>query len=278
MFNRSSELYGDAVDELSSGSKILSPSSNPAGIATVDSLTAANNSLDAANSNVQDALSYTQAATGDLGTIGSILTRMSELATAASDPTKQASDVADYQDEFGALQNQLRNMIGGDSSVIGGTSVTSPQSNFGGNAFFSAGASGGMTFDVGSGPNDQMTITNVNLQSGATLGIFKQDSSGNYLLSATSPGAVSALDSALAQVTQGEGTLGGVATRLQTAAKMILAQQSDNSGTISSINDVDVAQVATVAATENLRMQATASMLAKSNLDPQAILKLLGGH
>lgn len=277
LLDRAQSLDSQAIDELSSGSKILSPVSDPAGVATVDTLGAANDRLGAASTNVQSALSYAQASSSDLSIIGSMLSRMGELATAALDPTKTSSDNANYQDEFGALQNELRNMIGGSAAVIGGTGVANPAASFQGDALFGSTAGGGISVEIGDGANDVMTIADTNLQSGATLALMQQDANGNYGVKVTDSGALAEINAAIAQVNTSQTNLGGVESRLSMAASMIQGQQQDNTSSISSISDVDVAQASTQVANFNVLMQSSAAMLAQANLDPQAILKLLKG-
>jgi len=120
-----------------------------------------------------------------------------------------------------------------------------------------------------------MMIGDINLRSGATLSVMQQDAGGNYSLSVNSPGVSATLDAAVAQVNAAQTNLGGVQSRLNMAASTIQGQQLDNTASISSINDVDVAQVSTQLASYNILVQSAAAMLAQSNLDPQAILKLL---
>ncbi len=275
LLDRTQGLYGQTIEELSSGSKILPGGSNASAQAGVDSLGATNDRLGAASTNVQDALSYAQAGSSDLSTISNILTRMSELAQDSQDPTKGASDKAAYESEFSGLQTQLRTIIGGSAAQIGGTGVASPSASFEGNTLFGSTASGGISFGIGSSPSDQMTIGDINLQSGATLAVMQQDASGNFTMSASDSTAVASLNAAVVQVADGQATLGGVQSRLNMVATNLQSQEADNTSTISSLSDVDIAQQSTQLAAYNIQLQATAAMLAQANMDPQAVLKLL---
>jgi flagellin len=272
--DRNQDLLSQSLERLSSGSQILSPADNPAGLAESDTLGADGQRLSAASSNVQNAMSYTQAADSGLASIGDILNRMSELTTLSQDPTANSSDVSDYEQEFQALQSQLRSMIGGSSSQIGGTSVTDPSGTFNGTVLFGSTAAGGMTLDTG-GSGEQLTIPDIDLQSGATAGVIQQDSSGNFTMSATDPAATAAINSAIAQVALDRGTLGAAQASLSLSSSTLQVQQQNISSAVAGISDVDVASESTQLAKYNILIQSGAAMLAQANQAPQSVLKLL---
>jgi flagellin len=273
--DRNQALLGQSLDRLSSGSQILSPADDPAGLADSDSLGADGQLLSAASTNVQNAVSYTQVADGALTSMGNILNRMSELVTLAQNPTANASDTSDYQQEFQALQDQLRSMIGGSSSQIGGTSVTDPSGSFNGSALFGSTAAGGITLDIGDTPGDQLTIPDLNLQGGAMLSMIQQDSSGAFTLGVTGAGAGAAIASATQQVANDQATLGGAQASLSLTASTLQVEQQNIASAVSSISDVNVAQESTQLAKYNILAQAGASMLVQANQTPQSVLKLL---
>jgi flagellin len=274
--DRSQDLLSQSMNRLSSGSKIASPGDDPAGLAVAGKLGAQNQRLGAASTNVQNALSYTQTADSFLGSMGGVLTRLSELATMAQDPTKNPSDVALYAQEFQSLQDQLRSTIGGATAQIGGTTaVTAPEGSFNGTTLFGSTAGGGVTLDIGDSAGQQMTIPDINLQSGAMLSMIQQDSSGAYTLQATDSGATAAITAALQQVGADRATLGASQSRLNLAASTIQVEQQNLSSAVSGISDVDVAQESTQLARYNILVQSGAAMLVQANQAPQSVLKLL---
>jgi flagellin len=272
--DRNQDLLSQSLERLSSGSQILSPADNPAGLAESDTLGADGQRLSAASTNVQNAMSYTQAADAGLTNIGDILNRMSELTTLSQDPTANASDVSDYEQEFQALQAELRSTIGGSSSQIGGTSVTDPSGTFNGTTLFGSTAAGGITLDTG-GAGEQTTIPDIDLQSGATAAVIQQDSSGNFTMSATDPSATAAINSAIAQVASDRGTLGAAQASLSLSSSTLQVQQQNISSAVAGISDVDVASESTQLAKYNILIQSGAAMLAQANQAPQSVLKLL---
>jgi flagellin len=275
--DRNQELMNASMDQLSSGSALVDPASDPAALSTADTLTSDNSRLSAASTNVQNALSYTQTADGFLSNVSQLLTRMGELATDMQDPTKNSGDIADYEVEFQSLQTQLRNTIGGDASVIGGTSVTDPEAAFNGTALFGSTATGGQAITVGDQASESLTIPDNDLQTGALATLITQDGSGNFTLSGSASTALSDIDAAIDQIGTATASNGAVESRLALIASTLTTQQQNMTSAISGISDVDVAQESTQLARYNILVQSSASMLAQANQDPEEVLKLITG-
>ena len=70
--NRSQEMLNKSLSRLSSGSKIVSPSDDAAGLAVSEKLQAQNRRLDAAATNVQNAMSYIQTADGFMSSMSKV--------------------------------------------------------------------------------------------------------------------------------------------------------------------------------------------------------------
>src|ERR1035437_4932608 len=100
--NRSQEMLGRSLNRLSSGSKIVNPSDDAAGLAVSEKLDAQSLRVRAAATNAQNAISYVQTADGFMGGMTKILSRMSELAILAQDVTKNKTDIDLYGQEFKA--------------------------------------------------------------------------------------------------------------------------------------------------------------------------------
>src|SRR5215218_9118089 len=147
--NQSQEMLGRSLTRLSSGSKIVNPSDDAAGLAVSEKMYAQGKRVRAATTNVQNAISYVQTADGFMSGMSKILSRMSELAILAKDVTKNTSDIDLYQQEFTALQDQLRATIGGTQAEIGGAAdVDTPLGAFNGITLFGANANG-LTVTIG---------------------------------------------------------------------------------------------------------------------------------
>ncbi|MGH7944677.1 MAG: flagellin, partial [Opitutaceae bacterium] len=148
--NQSQELLGRSLNRLSSGSKLVKPSEDPAGVGVSRKMDALSLRVSAAATNVQNGISYVQIADGFMNTMTQVLSRLGELASLTQDVTKSASDTALYQQEFKALQDQLRDTIGGSTAEIGGgAGVSSPLGTFNGMTLFGSTPEGGVTIGTG---------------------------------------------------------------------------------------------------------------------------------
>lgn len=272
--DQSQQLLGRSLNRLSSGSKIVNPADDSAGLAVSSKLDAQSLRVQAAITNVQNAVSYLQTSDDFMGGMNKVLSRMSELSTLARDITKSPSDVAVYQKEFTSLQDQLRTTIGGTTTEIGGTAgVTTPTGEFNGTQLF--GSTAGVTIAIGQAVGQTITIPTANLRTGAMLDLIQQDSSGNYTLTFNDPTALAKIADTVQQVATQRATFGGVQSRLSLTAATLQVESENLSSTVSRIRDVDVAQESTQMAKYNILVQSGTAMLAQANQAPSSVLKLL---
>jgi flagellin len=275
--NHSQEMLGRSLNRLSSGSKIVNPSDDAAGLAVSEKLDAQNLRVKAASTNVQNAVSYTQTADGFMGGMTKILARMSELGILSKDVTKNSTDVQLYQEEFHALQDQLRATIGGTTAEIGGTAdIDTPLGAFNGITLFGPN-SAGLTVTIGQAVGQDMTIAESNLRTGSMLDIISQDSSGAYTMALADPTAIDTITTAIQEVATQRATLGAAQSRLELASTTLQVESENLSSAISRIRDVDVAEESTNFARYNILVQSGTAMLAQANQTPQSVLKLLNG-
>jgi Flagellin and related hook-associated proteins len=273
--NASQEALGRSLTRLSSGSKIVNPSDDAAGLAVSEKLDAQNRRVQAATTNVQNAISYIQTADGFMSGMTKILSRMSELAILAKDVTKNPSDVDLYQQEFSALQDQLRATIGGSTAEIGGTAdIDTPLGAFNGISLFGSN-SVGLTVTIGQAIGQDMTIRESNLRTGSVGDIITQDSSGVYTIAVTDSDAIENISNAIQQIANERAKLGASQSRLELAATTLSVEYENLASAISRIRDVDVAKESTQFARYNILVQSGTAMLSQANQTPQSVLKLL---
>jgi flagellin len=275
--NASQEMLGRSLSRLSSGSKIVNPSDDAAGLAVSEKLDAQGRRVKAAVTNVQNAVSYVQTADGFMSGMTKILSRMSELAILAKDVTKNSTDIDLYSQEFHALQDQLRATIGGTSADIGGTAdIGSPLGAYNGISLFGSATTGtGLTVTIGQAVGQEMTIPSSNLRDGDMLTIIDQDSSGAYTLDLTDSSAIGAITDAIQDVATERASLGASQSRLELAATTLQVEFENLSSAISRIRDVDVAEESTQFAKYNILVQSGTAMLAQANQTPKSVLQLL---
>lgn len=261
--NNSQAMLSRSLARLSSGSKIVKPSDDAAGLAVSEKLEAQNARITAASTNVQNAISYVQTADGFMKSMNKVLTRMSELTAMAKDVTKNTADIDLYDAEFQALRQQLLDTVGNGS--------TTPLGTFNGISLFGPNTTG-LVVTIGESPNHTMTISDINLRSTATaLGDLISNTSSTW----TVRNAGSVVVSAVQQIATERATLGAAQSRLEVAAAQLQVQYENLEAAISRIRDVDVAEEATEMAKAQILVQSGTAMLAQANSTPQTVLRLL---
>jgi flagellin len=263
--NQSTNMLNQSLARLSSGSKIVNASDDPAGLAESITLGAEIGQTNAANSNVSNAVSLLQTQDGYLQQVGSALDQMATLAVESQDVTKTDSERADYQKEF---------------STLAGYITDTGTKDFNGVSLFS-GASLNVTTD---GNGTVFSMATADLGSKTVTGATDTSASGVIYQGATSAdvsttaGAVSALAAVTAAITQlatDRATVGANEERLTYTGNELGVLGNNLSAANSALTDVDVATESTNYAKYQILVQSGTSMLAQANQNPQSVLKLL---
>jgi flagellin len=252
LLGMSSSKLSQSLARLSSGSKVVSPADDSAGLAVSMRLTAQMSRNTAAQNNIGNAVSFNQTQDGYLQQVNNALGRMSELSVQAQDVTKSDADRSLYNQEFNTLANYVNNVSTKD---------------FNGVSLF-AGDSLAVTTDSDA---NTFTSTGVNLTS-ATYSGLASDSIG------TTAGAVTALTDVKAAITQlasDRANIGSNIEALNNYSSQLSTLNNNLSAANSAIMDVDIAQESTNYAKQNILVQTGTAMLAQANSLPQIALKLL---
>src|SRR5262249_9090260 len=147
--------------------------------------------------------------------------------------------------EFTALQDQLRETVGGTTAEIGGTAdIDTPLGAFNGITLFGSTANG-LTVTIGQAVGQEMTIGDSNLRQGAMLNIIQQNSSGVYSLGLSDVSAISDITGAIQHVATERAALGASQSRLEIASTTLSVEYENLGSAISRIRDVDVAEEST---------------------------------
>ncbi|TVR53941.1 MAG: flagellin [Puniceicoccaceae bacterium] len=272
--NQSQEMLSRSLSRLSSGTKIVQPSDDAAGLAVSEKMVAQNARNLAARTNVQNAISFVQTADGMMRSMTQVLTRMSELTALAKDVTKNSQDVALYNVEFQALREQLAITIGGDYRDSDGAvqSVASPLGSFNGISLFGPNP-GGLQVIIGEQANQTMQINEINLRDGA--GALNDLLMRDPPVGVNTTDALATVTDAIQQLATERATLGAAQSRLEIAGAQLQVQFENLEAAISRIRDVDVAEESTRLAKYNVLVQSGTSMLTQANALPQNVLRLL---
>lgn len=263
----SSNAVATAMQRLSSGLRINTAADDAAGYAIAQGLTSQVNGFDQASRNVGDAVSMVQTAESSLNNIQSMLQRINELAVQYQNGDLSASDKTDIQDEV----NQLTQEIDRQRSAVTFNGINLLNGT--------AGASGQVTFQVGPASGNQLSATFADIEGSTGLGTsaftWTNASSGGTVFDLSQANALSALTTAISNVSDLAATLGAVQNRLQYTADAISSTEQNMSSSLSAIQDVDMASEMTTLTQQQILQQAGTAMLAQANAQPQLVLKLL---
>lgn len=250
--NRSSDMLAKSLSRLSSGSKIVNPSDDAAGVAVASRLDSQIARTDAAKSNVVNAISFTQTQDGYLKKVARALDRMSELTLLAQDVTKGDSDRALYNTEFAQLSAYISNASSND---------------FNGVSLFSS-ATLSVTLDS---EGSTFPMTGIDLGAASYTAAL-----GSGV--ATTTAALAALDAvkgAINALAADRAKIGAFQSRLNFTTEQLVISKENLAAASSRIQDTDVAEEATQFARYNILVQSGTSMLAQANQLPSSVLQLL---
>jgi flagellin len=243
-----------ALSRLSSGSKLLAPQDDAAGLAVATRMEAANRQLAATQNNLANAISYSQTQNGYLAGAQSVLDRMGELAIRAQDGTLSEDQRTLYAQEFHALKdvfNDARTARYNEANLFDGHQLQVPLSPESGS--------------VGAGSVDLFT-PELNALTANETALDTTTAAQNAMAIITEAGEHVA--NALARV----GTsLNGLAM----AQEQIATQRANLAESVSHIQDTDVAATVTDLAKQRLMAENSVFALNQANLQGGQFINLL---
>lgn len=252
LVSESSAMLAKSLARLSSGSKIVSPEDDAAGLAVSLRFDAQLSRIGAAKSNVSNAISFAQTQDGFMKKITKALDRMSELSILAQDVTKTDADRALYNSEFTTLGAYVDDVAAKE---------------FNGVALFD-----GTALDVTTdedGGTFSMTGVDVGAAAYTTATASTVDTAANAATALTN------VTAALDQLGTDRANVGANISRLSMTSEQLSVLKDNLSAANSRIKDVDVAEESTQFARYNILVQAGTAMLAQANATPQTALRLL---
>ena len=250
--NSTNEL-GTSYERLSSGKRINSAKDDAAGLQISSRLTSQINGLNQASRNANDGISLAQTAEGALDEYTNMVQRMRTLAVQSSNGSNSASDRIALDTEFTELENELVRIASATSfggvSLLDGTYAEQ----------FQVGANAGQVISMA-------VTTNFATIVGSASGLLTFDAAQS---------AISKMDSALAQVTATRADMGAKQNRFSSVIRSNDNTAQNVSASRSRIEDADYAKESAILARNSVLQQASSSMLAQANQQPQIALSLL---
>jgi len=256
LLGESSSMLSKSLARLSSGSKIVSPEDDAAGLAVSMKFDAQVNRIGAANTNIGNAISFSQTQDGFLKKVGKSLDRMSELAILSQDATKSDTDRGLYNAEFSQLKSYISDVA---AKQFNGVSLFDTSSNL------------AVTKDE-DGAKFNMTAVNL----GAGTAYATATGAGTTVDTATNAAtALTNVKAAINLLATDRSNVGSNIARLNATSEQLGVLKDNLSAANSRIKDVDVADESTAFARYNILVQAGTAMLAQANANPQGALRLL---
>ncbi|PKR77988.1 flagellin [Halalkalibacillus sediminis] len=249
-----------SLEKLSSGLQINRAGDDAAGLAISEKMRGQIRGLEQAQTNAQDGISLIQTAEGALNESHSILQRMRELSVQSANDTNTDADRAELQKEVDQLSQELTrisdNTEFNTQSLLDGT--------FEG------------TFHIGAN-EDQNISLEIDAMDAESLGVQGETAEDGIDVSTQEAAntAITAIDDALQSVSEQRSELGASQNRLEHTINNLSASAENLTAAESRIRDVDMAAEMMEFTKNNILSQASQSMLAQANQQPQGVLQLL---
>ena len=272
MLNTNNALQ-TSFERLASGKRINSASDDAAGLAVSQSLTSAINGVNQAMRNANDGISAAQIAEGALSEVSDILQRMRELAVQANTSFLTATEKGYLQAEQESLESALTDVA--------------TAAKFSGTSLFAAST---FTFQTGSTATETSSFTS---KAVAADGITDKDgnsvdltaidltaanaaaTANNASLAGGAQAAIEGLDDVIAGVNDLRADFGAAISEFESQVRNLANIAENTSAARSRIMDTDYAAETAMLTKNQILQQASTSILAQANQQPQAVMALL---
>ena len=305
----SNRALSSSLFRLSSGSKIVNPSDDAAGLAVSSRIDSKLKRINASLDNIGNAISFTQTQDGFLQTANKAITRMGELSLRAQDATKSNKDRELYDKEFQQLKDFVLNLETKEFNEVPlfsdddikvtidstGTEFTLQAINLYRGQLLapvsvlkSDGTNAGNTstdyyvdaVDAAAHENADEIIANVEhlqIKHDATAVALTDTQSGHFNLKTAHDARVAlvSLKAAISRIAEHRAKLGAIESRLSFTNSQLTSTKENMGEAKSRITDVNVAEEATNFARFQILAQSGTSMLSQANAMPKTVLQLL---
>jgi flagellin len=248
---KSTNDLGTSYERLSSGKRINSAKDDAAGLQISSRLTSQVNGLNQASRNANDGISLAQTAEGALDEVTNTLQRMRTLSVQSANGSNSTADRTALDNEFTELEAEIQRIAS--------------QASFGGVALLDG--TYAEEFQVGADANQVISV--------ALTQDFSLVGAGSILTASGAQTSITTLDEALATTTAVRSDLGAKQNRFSSAIRSNDNTAQNVAASRSRIEDTDYAKESAILARNSVLQQASSSMLAQANQQPQIALSLL---
>lgn len=255
-----SEHLKNALDHLSSGSRINKAADDAAGLAISEKLKADIRSLRQANRNTNDGISLIQVAEGSMNEISNVLIRLRELSIQAASDTIGDTERGFVNKEVQQLKSEIDRIS--QSTEYNGMKLLD-------------GSSPPLEIQVGThnNPNlDRLVFDSVSLVSSLSALGLESVATDNKEAAQQN---MEMLDSAIEHVNGNRATLGALQNRMQSTVSNLGIYTENLEAANSRIRDTDMAAESSELVKNNILTQANVAVLAQANQIPQLVMKLI---
>ncbi|MFM8312683.1 MAG: flagellin [Deltaproteobacteria bacterium] len=255
--------FKGTVQRLSSGSRIVQASDDPAGLAISDSLEATIRSMGAATRNAQDGISLIQVYEGGTNEINNMLVRMRELAIQSASDSVGDRERTMLDNEVQQLKQEIDRLA--SSTKFNGQELLS-------------GEAVNLEFQVG--PNNNPEVDRIKFNPGDTnlkTGALGVDSF-NVSNRDDARDGLDSIDEALVKVNDIRARVGASQSRLQTTISAQGIFTENLMAAKSRIRDADITRETSNLTRDSILRQAGVAVLTQANQTPALALSLLRGQ
>lgn len=259
--NTSQSGLATSIQRLSSGLRINSAQDDAAGLAISERINSQIRGMTVAQRNANDSISLMQVADGAASQMSDNLQRMRELAVQAANGTYNSGDRDNLQNEFVALGKEI-------SRLATNTKFNNV------NLLNSAAASFSFQVGAGTGSDNQITVSTVDLQA-STLSVDSSVISVTGSSGTTALDAIGNLDCAIKTITTSRANFGAAMNRTAAVVSSLQVAVENQAAARGRITDTDFATETANLTRAQILQQAGTAMLSQANAVPQQVLSLL---
>ena len=252
------------LEKLSSGYRINKAGDDAAGLAISEQMRNKINGLDQAESNAKDAVGLIQTAEGALTEVHSMLERMTTLATQAANGTYNSVARGNIQQEIDELNSEINRI--GSATDYNGVKLLNQKAD----------GSTVNTFQIGPTAQETLVLKGTKIATSTLGGKDLKISKIKVSSVKSANSAITALESAVNQVSTYRATLGAKQNRLEHTISNLQVTNENITSAESRIRDTDMAKEISAFTKNNVLNQAAQSMLTQANQTPQQVLSMLG--
>jgi len=253
------DFQSRTINRLTSGYRITSSGDDAGGLAVANKFRSQTAELQQGVRNANDGISTLQIIDGGLNNIGKILDRLKTLATQSASDTF-TGDRATLNLEFTTLKGEIDRQAANVGLNTGGTYNASISTYIGGGGGVQANSAVAVDLSTAQSDSAGLAITT------SVIGT-----------KAAALTALTAIDSATANLGLTQGKVGTGQNALQYAVQLAQSQVSNFSAAESRIRDADIAMEASNLTKAQTLTQAAVAAMGQANSAPQALMQLLRG-